>query len=441
MDLTALKKEARHKTTSDARLKELAALDPRLARVIAKRAVPLSSALLEHLSRHADMQTQRAVAASRQASTSILEYLSGHGQWTVLKSVAENPNSPKAVVEKLSAHKRNSVRQALVKRTDLNPQQIERLVADTDALVRLEMVQQCFRGLTTAQQDRLLMDAEVDVRLGAVRQAVQYAQRPECIIPALHDPHASVRTLGVKLCDFSILRQQVSKLIEDPNPSVRAALAWRLDEPVRLHQLAFDSTSTSDVLTSVALNPFTPDSALHHLSHSEDKLVWEALVRNPFCSPEALDRLARGSQKGDWLAGQIIKNPSTNPETLRWLYQHGIQYFHEANAWGQSANWPADLLVEFMASYYGYRDADEPIEVRRDQKHFDSIRKRLPPEEVLANAIEMFLIAPHLDGFIRIAVTVITAHEFNQQIRWPIRGLTPSVAFMEILNSTLVQPP
>ena len=384
MDLIALKKEARDKTTSDARLKELALLDLQLAQAIVKRAAPLSPALLEQLSRHADMQIQRAVAANHLASTSTLEYLSGHGQWTVLKAVAENPNSPKAVTEKLSLHKRNSVRQAVVKRTDLNPQQIERLVADTDALVRLEVVQQRFGSLTKTQQDRLLTDAEVSVRLDAIRIAVQYAQRPECAIPALQDPDASVRTLGVQLCEFEILKQQFGTLIHDPDPSVRAALAWRLDEPSRLHQLASDPASTSAVLTNVAKNPFTPDSALHHLSQSNDGNVLKALTRNPFCPPEALDKLARGSQKDGDLIEDLIMNPSTGPETLRWLYKRGIPYFQQANAWGQTANWPADLLVKFMGSYYSYSDADEPIEVRRDQKHFDSIRKRLPPEEVLA---------------------------------------------------------
>lgn len=60
MDLEALKKEARHKKTTEARLCELAESHVELARAIAKRAAPATLALSLILSQQSDVPTQRA---------------------------------------------------------------------------------------------------------------------------------------------------------------------------------------------------------------------------------------------------------------------------------------------------------------------------------------------------------------------------------------------
>ncbi|WP_412026382.1 hypothetical protein [Deinococcus yunweiensis] len=115
LDLKALKREARSRGTSPARLMELAALDPQLSRQVAKsQRTPIP--VLEHLAHSHDMQTRRAVATNLSTSPALLCQLGTDNQWTVLKAVALNSHTPSGVLLSLLSHHQKSVRQSVYER-------------------------------------------------------------------------------------------------------------------------------------------------------------------------------------------------------------------------------------------------------------------------------------------------------------------------------------
>jgi hypothetical protein len=233
MNLDELKKEAKSKKTSAARLEELA--------------------------RHSDTSIQLAVANNPNANAATLEYLSGHGMWNILKAVAKNPSMPSSAQIRLARHKQVSVREMLVQRSDLAPETLEALARDTEVnlvdlvmhynahLRSLPQVLEAFvtspvasarRGaarfapVTSDQFERLFKDSDPHI-VGNLyfspysspeqRQRVRNHQNPE------------VRCMIVKRGGFEFSVAELEKASRDSSPIVRAALAGQ--KPLMPHLL------------------------------------------------------------------------------------------------------------------------------------------------------------------------------------------------------------
>lgn len=268
-DLTSLKREARHKSTSAGRLLELAALDVQLSRTVAQSKYAPAN-VLEQLSRSGDMPTRRAVAANPNTPLGLLDKLAKDHQWTVLKAVAGNPSTPEHVLILLASHKRDSVRQSLFARygLPLTDRVLEVFLHSSQIKDRRKLAS--YSPLSPHLIGQLSKETDLEIRHNLVWR---------------HGPVLSQELLG--------------ECAKAEPPQLREAAARHLQAPALLAGLLQDQDL--GVRLSVAQNGHTPITALMQAaqdiladlpSFAEQEPLARALSRNKTL-PETLRRELR----------------------------------------------------------------------------------------------------------------------------------------------------
>jgi hypothetical protein len=151
---------------------------------------------------------------------------------------------------------------------------------------------------------------------------------------------------------------------------------------------------SAKVRATLGGSPFTPERILLQLAQEKNWDINKELAGNGFASAAVLDYVAdqvpklRGNDiphadaRINDTIDALLSNLHSNPETLRKLHGKGIAYFHFANAWHNSPNWPADMLIDF-ALQYAFDTSDTPVEKKFWNK-INQERAMKPPHEVLA---------------------------------------------------------
>ncbi|BFV59565.1 hypothetical protein KCMC57_up46690 [Kitasatospora sp. CMC57] len=359
METAALVREARRAGTTVARLRELAAEEPEVARAVAGR-TGLTAALAEELAvrwagDRAGVGVLRALAAQPATGAEWLALLAVHPDELVRRAVAVHRATPEPTVRALAADSADGVRRAVAARDRLPCRMAPVLLHDPAAGVRLVRRPGAdpdhLRALTTGPDP-------------VVHGAVVSGGSPDDA--GLVDPSPSVRRSAVAEHPFEELAPHLLRLVDDPDPGVRelAATMWRNHDPAALARSAADPEP--DVRIGAAGNWYTPGEALVALAADPDLLVPAALAENRYAPPAALAALAEAARTGfggradrtadgdERLARQIVRSllehPATAPESLRALYTTDPPYFHRGHATLQ-ANWPADLAVGFALDH------------------------------------------------------------------------------------------
>lgn len=403
LDIAALRGEIRRKSTTPARLLEIAALDPQLSRSVAQ-AKTTPPDVLDKLARSSDMPTRTRVAEHPNAALPTLLHLAGDPQWTVLKALTEHPNLPAEVLEKLSRHKRSTVRAATVKmllaRGPLARGDWERLQRDPAEEVRMELA--AWKGLDAAQAAAFLQDPAASVRhtilarsLGAFTHKLSRQPfplpaplTPAQVLPLLDDENAEVRLYAVR-----VLERQKFDFLTLPLPQ-RERLALDADPALASHLLnlwpqwfaATEAESAAHILAELAQSP-NEGLRMKALSLTEDARLLQAAAADPSEAVRAevaarvrdlsaLQGLAHDSSETVRL--QILSNPHASRELLRQVAGSTPNFFSRSALFAHpnltEADWQELLSdggpvlaggrIDFTRLYMQYRDTRPDVYLR-----------------------------------------------------------------------------
>ncbi|MER7734754.1 hypothetical protein ABTX80_28055 [Streptomyces erythrochromogenes] len=385
--------EAWRPSTPPTRLRELAALGPGPARIVAGR-IGLQAGLAEEVAVRALaggpdwFGVLRALAAHPATSPERLAELAAHPEESVRRVVAVHRATPKPAVKALARDESTAVRRALAGREKLPRKVAGALVADSSGEVRLALV----RRVGARPEHLRALAADPDARVRRVVAALGHAGDAD-----LTDPDPTVRRTAVRKRSAPELIPLLDALAQDPDTRVRELVAqqYRNHTPAVLARLASDAEPC--VRAAAAANPFTPVRQLTELAQDPDLAVLVAVSRNTTAPPGTLARLvdtimaasgdggrkALGRQEDlQRLAYAALEHPATPPASLRALHAAGLwPYFHPGNAMDQP-NWPADLLIEFGLTY-----SASTVSGAAEQASFaavDEARHTEPAEDVLA---------------------------------------------------------
>lgn len=388
--------EAWRAATPKSRLRELAAKDPHLARIVASR-IGLSAKLAEELAVRAsgadgtaqadaapgDVWVLRALAAQPATSPHRLTLLARHPDEQVRRAVALHRSTPKPALKVLLGDASAEVRRALAAREKLPRKIAAALLADASADVRLALARRF-----EADPDHLrALAADPDPRIRRVVAALGYADGAD-----LTDDDVRTRRIAVDRSGLEELAPHLDRMVRDPDARVRQLCAYMRHNhsPAPLAVLAADPVPT--VREYAAMNWYTPAEALSALAGDTDLRVLERISDNPFTPPQALAALVEtvpsnldGSSPGPMrnIISQLLDHPAIPPEALRALYAKNPPYFHMSNAMGQS-NWPPDLVIEFALSYSAPVEGEDEL---RSYSEIDAARRSEPLDQVLATML------------------------------------------------------
>ncbi|MDO4246814.1 MAG: hypothetical protein Q4C89_12385 [Deinococcus sp.] len=403
LDIAALRGEIRRKSTTPARLLEIAALDPQLSRSVAQ-AKTTPPDVLDKLARSSDMPTRTRVAEHPSTALPTLLHLAGDPQWTVLKALTEHPNLPAEVLEKLSRHKRSTVRAAAVKmllaRGPLAQADWERLQRDPAEEVRMELA--AYAGLDAAAVTAFLQDPAASVRytilarsLGAythklTRQSFPLPAplTPAQVLPLLDDENADVRLYAVR-----VLERQKFDFLTLPLAQ-RERLALDADPTLASHILNLwpqwfapsEAKSAAHILAELAQSP-NEGLRIKALSLTEDARLLQAAAADPSEAVRAevaarvrdlcaLQGLAQDSSETVRL--RLLSNPHAPRELLRQVAGSTPNFFSRSALFAHpnltEADWQELLSdggpvlaggrIDFTGLYMQYRDTRPDVYLR-----------------------------------------------------------------------------
>jgi hypothetical protein len=387
--------EAWRPTTTEQRLRELAAADRQLAKIVAAR-IGLSAGLAEELAVQAfaaeDLGTLRSLASQPATPPRRLAELGGHGDEQVRRAVAGHRGTPRAALDALAADPSPLVRRAVAAREELPADLAALLLTDGSAEVRLALT----RRPDPRPEHLRALAADPDPRIRANVAALGFAGDAD-----LHDDDPRVRRTAVDRRDAGELAPHLDRLVHDPDAKVRL-LCTRLAHnttPSALAVLAADAHPA--VRAGAAGNWYTPVEALKALAHDPEWKVLAQVSGNPLAPGAALATIVEAVPAdfayrplSDWenreksLIREVISNlldhHATPPEALRALHAKNPPYFHEGNAASQP-NWPADLAIAFGLSYC-LSTVDEGAE-RLSYTEIEAARHTEPLDQVLATMV------------------------------------------------------
>lgn len=195
-ELKALKREARKKGTSAARLLELAGLGPELSREVAK-SENTPPEILAQLAQSADAGTLQRVAANPHTPSQTLATLAKRSNTKIVLNVACNKSTPETILRQLSDHPKQNIRRGVTANA----------AAPLDLLLKLR-----------AENDHLVY--------GALKTLVQYGDNS----PAPNLDFSEDQLLrAVALTDL-IPAGTALRLAQHPSPEIRQALAENVDK-------------------------------------------------------------------------------------------------------------------------------------------------------------------------------------------------------------------
>jgi len=232
VDLKALKQEARSKRTSVARLIELAALDPKVSREIARsKYTPVQ--VLEHLTQSSDVHTREAIIYHPAVTPALLEKLSSDGKERVLRAVAFHDLTPSTALGFLARHPQASVRSVVAKNSQVPQSLKERFADDPDSEVRRAIARSAALPVDIIQ--RLLVDPAPEVRAAALSNPHTGFERR---LAALDDRDGGVRSFALwrlkddalsgKVVAFDVLERLARDVDTDVRESVAMYVRWGL---------------------------------------------------------------------------------------------------------------------------------------------------------------------------------------------------------------------
>ena len=258
MDISALKKEAKHKKTSAARL--------------------------ELLARHSDSSVQLAVASNPNTPAQTLVYLGGHGRFNILKAVAKHPNTPSKVLEHLAHHKQASVCEVVARNAHTPASALEHLAGHPETKVRCALALNSQAPLSVYEK---LADDEASVR-------INLASRPHCpqqILETLsHDSNDTVRSVVAGRSELAL--NVLLRLSCDKSTQVRKSSIYsmhKLGQHEALQRLAHDPEAELR-LKITELSPWR-DTLHQHLITDPSAVVKEGLSRRNDLTPEVVREL------------------------------------------------------------------------------------------------------------------------------------------------------
>ncbi|WP_060180848.1 hypothetical protein [Streptomyces sp. IMTB 1903] len=385
--------EAWRPTTPLSRLRELAALGPGPARIVASR-IGLPAGLAQEVAVRALaggpdwFGVLCALAAQPATPAERLAELAAHPEESVRRVVAVHRATPKAAIRTLARDGSTAVRRALAGREKLPRKVAGALVTDASGEVRLALV----RRVDARPEHLRALAADPDARVRRVVAALGHAGDAD-----LTDPDPGVRRTAVHKRSAPELIALLDALAQDPDTRIRELVAqqYRNHTPAVLARLASDAEPC--VRAAAAANPFTPVRQLTELAADPDLTVLAAVSENMTAPPETLARLvdtmSRLSDDGERtafdreedvqrLAYAALEHPATPPESLRALHAANLwPYFHPGNAMDQP-NWPPDLLIEFGLTYSA--STVSGAAERASFAAIDEARHTEQPEDVLA---------------------------------------------------------
>ncbi|WP_329562379.1 HEAT repeat domain-containing protein [Kitasatospora sp. NBC_01266] len=407
MEMESLINEAWRPTTTTPRLRELAAEDPRLARIVAGR-IGLSAEFAEELAAWADSADAhgavtdgadtglaeanlnrigmvRALAAQPATSPERLALYAGHPDEQVRHFVALHRGTPKAALEMLAADDSPAVRWALAAREELPEKIADKLLTDSAADVRLALIQR-----SVVQEAHLqALATDPDPRIRRVVAELGYAGDADLL-----DEDPRVRQVAVRSRDLDALAAHLERLVRDPDQLVRelCASSERNRDGALLAVLATDSVPA--VRKEVAANWHTPVESLIALAGDECQEVLEVLSKNPFAPPQALSVILETvPQDFDSLDHSItrfiiynlLRNPAISCETMRALYAKN-PFQHVKVAALSEPNCPPDVALRFAVDYYAHLAGND--EARRSFADVEAaLRDGRPLGPVLAELL------------------------------------------------------
>ena len=349
MDATAraaLKREARDRATTPARLLEIALADPELAKWVAGSA-RATAAVLGPLAEHPLPAVRSRVAKHPATPGPVLEALSRDAGAALLKTIARNPATPARTLERLARDGSDAVLEALADRPALPTGALDRLVADGRAnpltLIRrharaIGARARTLDALATCERARVRGEVASRIPLDAARAERLFADPEPWVVASLGEndlladrerwrervhshPDARVRACAAR---GRLDPGHFAHFLADPEPLVRAALAgqMRLD-PTDLAALSRDPAER--VRFAVADRFFHIDeSILRALATDPSATVRAALAGNNDAPPDVLEALAGDVDDLVRLivaahrdtGGEILERLSRDPSTV-----------------------------------------------------------------------------------------------------------------------------
>lgn len=302
-------------------------------------------ARLRGLAVHGDNVVGSALAQSPLADPDLLDALVHHHAADdraapypdPLADVIAHRDVSDATLAWLRAFGPRRTRAALIGRRDCPD--LGTYAVDPDYVIRV------IARLNQSAPDGLARDIAHDPDLRARSLAVESFGTPVDLLVALaSDEEPSIRLLvaGKGATPLTALQH----LAADPDPGVRARVARRGGLPPEILELiavdpdpavrAFVATNPAtapdllarlagdpDVSVRVAVgdNRHAPTDALFALAGSPDWEVWQVVAANPTSTPEALERVYRGS-RGDPTWSVLVANPRTPRPVLEEIGAH-----------------------------------------------------------------------------------------------------------------------
>lgn len=301
MNLDELKKEAKSKKTSAARLEEL--------------------------SRHSDTGIQLAVAKNLYTSSTVLENLTRSNWVPILRAVARHPNTSPRVLDTLAQDHRYSVASAVLYNPHTDTKTLEKLA--WHSLLRVRIVMPYAENCPAKARVRLVADSKVEVR----KASANSRKTPAYLLAQLaRDSDAEVRAAVASNPNTPL--EVVEILTDDLEESVRSATLWR-EEALPEDWLVRLSTDPSpSVRQAVICHPSTSISVLQEmvtqgdlLKSDVDDFVLQQLAQRADLPLELFIQVCnRGSRR---VRRALVRNPNTPSEILDLMVKDTYELFDE----------------------------------------------------------------------------------------------------------------
>jgi hypothetical protein len=203
---------------------------------------------------------------------------------------------------------------------------------------------------------------------------------------ALSSKDAKVRLQALQYHDPKLWKDFAKSLAKDPDVEVRECIAnYYLQDSIFDSNRAeliesFANDSDERVRAAIARSSIAPEQTILRLIAQRRWRINQAAAGNARRGTKILEAvlaqvppLAKGQEKHDdeelWSAIFNLKsNPMMTPEMLRTLYEKGIPYFMERDAFSDNQNWPADLVIQF-----GLKHTEKDLANPKEEKFWKQI--------------------------------------------------------------------
>lgn len=292
---------------------------------------------LEKFARDPNAEERRNVAHNPNVPARLLELLAGDAELKVVATVAWHARTPVATLEKLAQRQEPEILRALAGNAHTPEPILRQLAHNADEEMRARLAHNA--SLPADLRAPLLRDPAYPVRKSiASNTALTVAE----LTILLDDAEPAVREAALA---HSAL-PKAAKPPPDPNDpeTVRGALETGTLTPEEVESKA--AHAQADIRAVVAASPKCPAHLLVGLASDVVENVRNAVLRNPSCPTEVLDRAIAEAGSNHLQVYGLLRAPALTSEHWRALAKHPDDYVRQTVAQSESA--PLEILLQLL---------------------------------------------------------------------------------------------